>query len=173
MLEIWDSLFFSSYMIFLKKLFTFISTCAVCLRLTYFSAKWKTANVIVIPKWGKNSSRVEIFRSISLLSTTPKLSEWLVQRRIRDQKYWTCWYPNSSAFVKCTFQLISWRDTVSYTHLDVYKRQPHNYHGWLGEILLHLKPRLLMKNVSSAIPECPSGQFLCVLTCLLYTSRCV
>ena len=62
-----------------------------CLRLAYFPVKWKTATVIVIPKPGKNSSRVENLRPISLLSATSKVFERLIP--------------------------------VSYTHLDVYKRQ--------------------------------------------------
>ena len=62
---------------FLSELFN------VCLRLAYFPAKWKTATVIVIPKPGKNSSRAENLRPISLLSATSKIFERLIQRRIR------------------------------------------------------------------------------------------
>ena len=38
----------------------------------------------MIPKPGKNSSRVENLRPISLLSATSKVFERLIQRRIRD-----------------------------------------------------------------------------------------
>ena len=48
------------------------------------SGEMETATVIVIPKPGKNSSRVENLRPISLLSATSKVFEWLIQRRIRD-----------------------------------------------------------------------------------------
>ena len=63
---------------FLSELFN------ICLRLAYFPVKWKTTTVIVIPKPGKNSSRVENLRPISLLSATSKVFERLIQRRIRD-----------------------------------------------------------------------------------------
>ena len=55
-----------------------------CLRLTYFPLKWKTASVIVIPKPGKDASRADNLRPISLLSATSKVFERLVQRRVRD-----------------------------------------------------------------------------------------
>ena len=57
-------------------------------------------------------------------------------------------------------------EAVSYTHLDVYKRQGAMSQGYIGyqlsqAILNELKRRDIMRSTA------------CIVTCLLYTSRCV
>ena len=55
-----------------------------CFRLAYFPKKWRKATVIVIPKQGKDATRSDNLRPISLLSATSKVFERLVQRRVRE-----------------------------------------------------------------------------------------
>lgn len=62
--------------------------CAIfnkCLELGYFPEKWKIALVTCIPKPGKDKSKVESYRPISLLNTIGKLFEKLIKSRI--EKY--------------------------------------------------------------------------------------
>ena len=62
------------------KLTTLINAC---IRLNYVPDVWKVAEVIMIPKPGKNLSVVESYRPISLLSTMAKLFEKLILRRLK------------------------------------------------------------------------------------------
>jgi hypothetical protein len=52
------------------------------IRLRHFPARWKTANVIFIPKPGKNPKFLQNHRPISLLSTVGKLVEKLIHSRL-------------------------------------------------------------------------------------------
>ena len=92
-----------------------------CLRQAYFLKKWRKATVIVIPKQGKDASRPDNLRPISLLSATSKVYERLVQRRVREHLInFDVLVPEQIGFRvghSITHQ------PVSYTHLDVYKRQ--------------------------------------------------
>jgi hypothetical protein len=51
--------------------------------LNYIPDAWKTAEVIMIPKHGKNLSEVESYRSTSLLPIMSKLSEKLILKRLK------------------------------------------------------------------------------------------
>ena len=59
--------------------------------------------------------------------------------------------------------------TVSYTHLDVYKRQviDHRY----GELKAYLVQG--GDNMGQVLGGCHQVYVICPLVCLLYTSRCV
>lgn len=60
--------------------------CAIfnaCLRTGHFPSKWKHAEIIVIPKPGKNKRIVSSYRPISLLPTLSKLLEKVIQRRLQ------------------------------------------------------------------------------------------
>jgi hypothetical protein len=54
-----------------------------CIRLNYIPDAWKTAEVIMIPKRGKNLSEVESYRRISLLPIMSKLFEKLILKRLK------------------------------------------------------------------------------------------
>jgi hypothetical protein len=54
-----------------------------CLRLSYFPNIWKEAKVITIPKPGKDPKFPQNLRPISLLSTTGKLIEKVILKRIQ------------------------------------------------------------------------------------------
>jgi hypothetical protein len=54
-----------------------------CIRLNYISDAWKTAEVIMIPKPGKNLSEVESCRSTSLLPIMSKLFEKLILKHLK------------------------------------------------------------------------------------------
>ena len=66
--------------------------------------------------------------------------------------------------------------TVSYTHLDVYKRQPI---GLLvggtnfSELRWELEPARVVDGVEQAAVTINYGNFIQTMLCLLYTSRCV
>jgi hypothetical protein len=62
------------------KLTTLISAC---IRLNYIPDAWKTAEVILIPRPGKNFSEVEAYRPISLLPIMSKLFEKLILMRLK------------------------------------------------------------------------------------------
>jgi hypothetical protein len=64
----------------LVKLTTLINAC---IRLNYIPDAWKTAEVIMIPKRGKNLSEVESYRPISLLPIMSKLFEKLILKRFK------------------------------------------------------------------------------------------
>jgi hypothetical protein len=53
-----------------------------CIRLNYIPDTWKSAEVIMIPKPGKNLSEVESYRPISLLPIRSKLFEKLILKRL-------------------------------------------------------------------------------------------
>jgi hypothetical protein len=54
-----------------------------CIRLYYILDAWKTAEVIMFPKPGKNLSEVESYQPNSLLVIMLKLSEKLILKRIK------------------------------------------------------------------------------------------
>lgn len=56
-----------------------------CLRNCYFPEKWKSAVVITIPKPGKDHSRPENHRPISLLPTFSKILERLILTRLNEE----------------------------------------------------------------------------------------
>jgi hypothetical protein len=56
---------------------------SACIRLNYIPDAWKTAEVIMIPKPGKNLSEVESYRPISLLPIMSKLFEKLILKRLK------------------------------------------------------------------------------------------
>jgi hypothetical protein len=64
----------------LVKLTTLINAC---IRLNYIPDAWKTAEVIMIPKSGKNLSEVESYRPIALLPIMSKLFEKLILKRLK------------------------------------------------------------------------------------------
>jgi hypothetical protein len=64
----------------LVKLTTLINAC---IRLNYIPDAWKTAEVIMIPKPGKNLSEVESYRPISLLPIVSKLCEKLILKHLK------------------------------------------------------------------------------------------
>jgi hypothetical protein len=53
------------------------------IRLNYIPDAWKTTEVILIPKPGKNLSEVEAYRPISLLPIMAKLFEKLIRKRLK------------------------------------------------------------------------------------------
>ena len=64
--------------------------------------------------------------------------------------------------------------TVSYTHLDVYKRQVYNWQKEITRFAPQLKTVIVAGSVpdrASIIRHSKEGEIL--ITCLLYTSRCV
>jgi hypothetical protein len=63
----------------LVKLTTLINAC---IRLNYIPDVWTTAEVIMIPKPGKNLSEVESYRPISFLPIMLKLFEKLILKRL-------------------------------------------------------------------------------------------
>jgi hypothetical protein len=54
-----------------------------CIQLNYIPDAWKTAEVIMIPKPGKNLSEMESYRPISFLPIMSKLFEKLVLKRLK------------------------------------------------------------------------------------------
>jgi hypothetical protein len=54
-----------------------------CIQLNYIPDAWKTAEVIMIPKPGKNLSEMESYRPISLLPIMSKLFEKLIPKRLK------------------------------------------------------------------------------------------
>jgi hypothetical protein len=54
-----------------------------CIRLNYIPNAWKTPEVIMIPKPGKNLSEVESYRPVSLLPVMSKLSEKLILKWLK------------------------------------------------------------------------------------------
>jgi hypothetical protein len=65
----------------LVKLTTLISAC---IRLDFIPDAWKTAEVIMFPKPGKNLSEVELYRSVSLMPIVSKLFEKLILKRLKS-----------------------------------------------------------------------------------------
>jgi hypothetical protein len=55
---------------------------SACIWLNYIPDAWKTAEVIMIPKPGKNLSEVESYRPISLLLIMSKLFEKLILKHL-------------------------------------------------------------------------------------------
>ncbi|CAI6364321.1 unnamed protein product [Macrosiphum euphorbiae] len=55
-----------------------------CIRLSHFPNVWKHANVVMIPKPGKNKSDPANHRPISLLNTMSKLFEILILKRLKS-----------------------------------------------------------------------------------------
>jgi hypothetical protein len=64
----------------LVKLTTLINAC---IRLNYIPDSWKTAEVIMILKLGKNLSEVESYQPISLLPIMSKLFEKLILKHLK------------------------------------------------------------------------------------------
>lgn len=62
------------------KLTTIINAC---IRLSYVPDAWKTAEVIMLPKPGKNLNKVDSYRPISLLTTMSKLFEKIILQRLK------------------------------------------------------------------------------------------
>jgi hypothetical protein len=54
-----------------------------CLRLSYFPNAWKEAKIITLPKPGKDPKFPQNLRPISLLSTTGKLFEKVIQNIVQ------------------------------------------------------------------------------------------
>jgi hypothetical protein len=54
------------------------------LRMSYYPIMWKFAQIIMIPKLGKQANEVNSYRPISLLPVTTKLFEKLLLKRIRN-----------------------------------------------------------------------------------------
>ncbi|GFU02682.1 RNA-directed DNA polymerase from mobile element jockey [Trichonephila clavipes] len=54
-----------------------------CLIYKYFPIAWKTANITVLPKPGKDESKAENYRPISLLSSVGKIFEKILLERIK------------------------------------------------------------------------------------------
>jgi hypothetical protein len=54
-----------------------------CIRLKYVPDAWKIAEIIMIPRPGKNQSEVESYRPISLLPIMSKLFENLILKRLK------------------------------------------------------------------------------------------
>jgi hypothetical protein len=54
-----------------------------CLKLSYFPNTWKEAKIITLPKTGKDPKFPQNLRAISLLSTTGKLFEKVIQNRVQ------------------------------------------------------------------------------------------
>lgn len=55
---------------------------SACYRECYFPRAWKTGNVVLIPKLGKDASRTEGCRPITLLSALGKVYERLIKNRL-------------------------------------------------------------------------------------------
>ena len=89
-----------------------------CLRLHYFPSLWKRAKIIMIPKPRKLRIDPSNHRPISLLPVISKVLERLLHGR---------YAPLLDGFFRrehsTTLQLVRVVTPVSYTHLDVYKRQ--------------------------------------------------
>lgn len=64
------------------QLFTYISNAII--RIGYFPNQWKIAQIILIPKPGKDATQVASYRPISLLPTFSKLFEKLLLKRINS-----------------------------------------------------------------------------------------
>ena len=64
---------------------------------------------------------------------------------------------------------------VSYTHLDVYKRQPETFIEPLGEAIGDAAPLVLWYVAQLANDDTPGTEYCWAesVVCLLYTSRCV
>lgn len=56
-----------------------------CLRKNYFPEKWKAAVIITIPKAGKDHSKPENHRPISLLPTYSKILERVIHTRLKEE----------------------------------------------------------------------------------------
>jgi hypothetical protein len=76
-----------------------------CLRLSHFVKAWKEANVITLPKLGKDPKLPQNLCPISLLSTTGKLFEKvilkIVQRHIED--WFLCPSQHDTSLFRTTF----------------------------------------------------------------------
>lgn len=55
-----------------------------CLQTTYFPSCWKTSNTILIPKPGKDPTKPDSYRPISLINVLGKLFEVLLKERLWD-----------------------------------------------------------------------------------------
>jgi len=55
-----------------------------CFRLSYFPSSWKEAKIITSPKPGKDSKFPQNLRPISLLSTTGKLFQKVIQKIVQS-----------------------------------------------------------------------------------------
>lgn len=64
-----------------KKFVTYLFNAI--LRTCYFPHQWKTANIILIPKPGKDPSNASSYRPISILPTLAKLFEKLLVKRLK------------------------------------------------------------------------------------------
>jgi hypothetical protein len=69
---------------FKRKAFVKLTTLInACIRLNYIPDAWKTSEVIMIPKPGKNLSEMESYRPISLLPIMSKLFEKLILEHLK------------------------------------------------------------------------------------------
>jgi hypothetical protein len=55
-----------------------------CIQWGYFPAKWKCAEIIMIPKPGKDKTKVKNYRPISLISCFGKVIERIITKRLRS-----------------------------------------------------------------------------------------
>lgn len=55
-----------------------------CLRLTHFPAQWKIAQAVMLIKPGKSPNEISSYRPISLMSTTGKLFEKILLKRMKE-----------------------------------------------------------------------------------------
>lgn len=65
-----------------------------CLSLGYFPDAWKLANVIAIPKPGKNDELTSSYRPISLLCGFGKIFEKIIKNKLINTKHYTDALPN-------------------------------------------------------------------------------
>jgi hypothetical protein len=79
---------FRKGMVFLTYIFNAI------LKQKYWPSQLKTAEIIVIPKPGKNPNNVSSYQPISLLSIISKLLEKLLLKRIRSDPNTEEWIPS-------------------------------------------------------------------------------
>lgn len=82
-----------------------------------FPGKWCNANVVPIPKPGKNKFNIENYRPISLINTLRKLMEKIINKRL----IWTLEWTLCLTKEQCEFgRNYSTLDTLFTIHTDIF-----------------------------------------------------
>jgi len=139
-----------------------------CLRLAYFPDFWKFAIVLAFPKPGKDHSKADAYRPISLLCTMGKLLEKIMLHRISDFLEIHHVIPNEQYGFRASHETIQqiWRltekinlgftckqDTAA-VFLDVAKAFDSVWHQGMIMKLWKINTKLTGKNSGTKWPSC-------------------
>jgi hypothetical protein len=139
-----------------------------CLRLSHFAKPWKDANVITLPKPGKDQKFSQNLRPISLLFTTGKLFEKvilkIVQKHIQERGLLNASHFGFSALHSTTLRFMRLTDhvTLNYNNnmstaamfMDIEKTFDTTWHSGLLYKLSKLEfSTSLIKLISSCLSQ--------------------